>query len=251
MKTVTLILLLAFWQPLFSQIKVNRVWETSTGTPVNFMWHATTTDAYNNIIIVGNTATTNAGANILVIKQSSDGDIEWQRTFNHSHNKDDYGIAVVTDPTTNDIFIAAAVTDTVNGYNYAILKYSTTGALSWSTIFNGDGNKDDIPVAISLDGDGNIIVTGFTESLNNENNFLTLKLDENGDIVWSEEKDIFGFDDVAIKLEINHPDQIVIVGASEVSNGLFRVVTLVYDENGIITDSLISSNTIAGGSTKT
>ena len=47
------------------------------------------------------------------------------------------------------------------------------GTLVWTAIWNGTSNLDDIPLAITTDLNGNIIIVGGSEDSNNQMDYLT------------------------------------------------------------------------------
>ena len=58
--------------------------------------------------------------------------------------------------------------------DFRTIKYSPSGAVLWSMLFNGTGNGDDAAVAIALDASGNVVVTGLSWNGTN-NDFRTIK----------------------------------------------------------------------------
>jgi len=67
-----------------------------------------------------------------------------------------------------NVFIAGTVdTDATSAINndFVALKYNSVGGLQWSKLYANNSVSNDVPKAIVEDGQGNIIITGYTESI--------------------------------------------------------------------------------------
>ena len=61
------------------------------------------------------------------------------------------------------------------GWDIATIKYDAQGHQVWAVRYDGGHGGDDIPVQIALDPDGNVIVAGYTQVRQGNNDYLTLK----------------------------------------------------------------------------
>jgi hypothetical protein len=102
---------------------------------------------------------------------------------------DDTGKAVATDSAGNVYVTAATYSDDrcCLGYrsDYAVLKYDGAGRLLWARTYDGPANGSDTPQAITVDGAGNVYVTGYSVQSGDNYDFATVKWDAAGRQLWA------------------------------------------------------------------
>lgn len=144
-------------------------------------------DASDNIVITGQTESTNfpvskdayqqkygGGAfDVFLVKFNSSGTRLWSTLF--GGNKEDAATHVITDPSGNHVVcgqtesLGLPVTKEAKQGNAAglldafIAKFDEKGALSWFRYYGG--TRNDYATSMGVDGEGNIAITGYTESL--------------------------------------------------------------------------------------
>ena len=102
------------------------------------------------------------------------------------------------------------------------IKYSPLGVDLWDTAFNSPVDSallDERPVDCGIDPSGNFIVAGWTEWgswATNQNDFLVLKYDENGSLLWRTRYDRSGFRDEATAMAIDDSGDVFVTGRSAV-----------------------------------
>jgi hypothetical protein len=143
-------------------------------------------------IVAGYTYSFGAGwADIWILKLSSEGDIEWQRTYGGFGNENAYGIQQIND--------GGYIVASVGGGDFWILKLSSEGDIEWQKKYGGiDG---DSPKSLLQTNDGGFIVAGVTSSFVAGRELFDcygwiLKLLSNGDIEW--QKIFIGSESIAI-----------------------------------------------------
>ncbi|MES2654456.1 MAG: SBBP repeat-containing protein [Bacteroidota bacterium] len=167
-----------------------RQWATYYGGSNMDYGKGIATDANGNIIITGNTASTNAIATIgayqtifsggidgdaYIAKFNSNGVIQWATYYGGSTN--DYGNEIATDAngnimitgwtnSSNAIATVGAYQAIFGGgsYDAYIAKFNSNGVIQWATYYGGSTN--DYGNGIAKDANGNIIITGYTNSTN-------------------------------------------------------------------------------------
>ena len=138
-----------------------------------------------NSVFVAGSATTNLNLeNYSVIEYSSDGTLVWEEQYDGPGNSQDIARMMATDGQSN-IYIAGVIVSPESGSDISLIKYDTTGVLEWSIVFNGADNRDDIPNDIITDPSGNVIITGYTETVSNDRDAITFMYSPDGDLVWS------------------------------------------------------------------
>jgi uncharacterized delta-60 repeat protein len=134
-------------------------------------------------ILTGTTATFFKGYlyNIWVVKISSDGLIQWERSFGGAESEWGYSIAQTAD---GGYIVAGDKTISDEGpYDFWILKLSAKGKIQWQYTYGKE--KQDIAYAIAQMEDRGYMVSGFTESSGlGSTDIWVMKLMEDGSIDW-------------------------------------------------------------------
>lgn len=165
----------------------NQLWEIRYDGPNNNSISspcAIAVDPSGNIIVTGNSDS--AGMyNYATLKYNSSGIQQWVQLYSGVGNYDAEATALATDAIGN-IYVTGFSYSPVSNYDFVTLKYNSAGSQQWAIPYNGPSNKDDKATAIALDGTGNVYVAGSSfDSLTN-NNFSTIKYDNNGVLLWNE-----------------------------------------------------------------
>ena len=132
-------------------------------------------DNSNNVFVTGyvtRTSDTN-NTDAILIKYNKTGAQVWTDTCNgNGENSSDKAWGIVVD-TDNMIYITGQTAVSSQGLNYLIVKYTTTGTLSWRKNYNGPVNGDDYSTAISLSPNQKVVVTGASMGTTNTYDFAT------------------------------------------------------------------------------
>jgi len=140
-------------------------------------------------VVAGETKTfgVNDTFDIWVLKLSSDGTVEWQKTFGGSEGND---TAQSVRETTEGAFIVAGTTDSfgAGGWDLWLLQLDSNGALQWEKTYGG-GGWDTHP-SIRQTPDGGHVLSGYTKSFGVDGgapwsgwgDIWVLKLDASGGI---------------------------------------------------------------------
>jgi uncharacterized delta-60 repeat protein/uncharacterized repeat protein (TIGR02543 family) len=133
-------------------------------------------------IIAGNTSSFGAGGfDIWVLKLSSTGTIDWQRTYGGSSS--DYALSI--QQTNDGGYIVAGYTSSfgAGGNDAWVLKLSSTGTIDWQRTYGG--SYHDRAYSIQQTKDGGYIVAGGTNSFGaGDEDSWVLKLSSTGTIDW-------------------------------------------------------------------
>lgn len=99
------------------------------------------------------------------------------------------GIDRVTDiqeDATGNVYITGTV---FNGfttfYDIHTVKYDANLAQVWATDYNGSSSLDDVGTSLSIDSLGNVIVTGYTNTITQGKNYITIKYNSSGSQQWA------------------------------------------------------------------
>ncbi|MCW5941303.1 MAG: hypothetical protein KIS66_03675 [Fimbriimonadaceae bacterium] len=173
-----------------------------------------------SVNIVARTVTNTTGSDILTVKfRASDGATLWSRTYDGPAHSIDDGFAIEADAVGN-VFVVGEVWNDAEFYSngdYATLKYDQAGNLVWARLFDGPASwiaTSDQPVAIALDGHGDVVVTGNSPTINLAADWATVKYrGSDGTLLW-EAHYSSGVSGVPTSLEIGK-DNDVYVGGSQ------------------------------------
>ena len=134
-------------------------------------------------IVAGMTWGFDAGVtNMLIVKLSSEGDIEWQKTYGGSGEDGSWN--TIIQETSDGGYIVA--TDTASfgagGKDVWILKLFSDGEIEWQKTY-GTTEDDDARGGIRITSDGGYVVAGRTW-ISGYYDFWVLKLNSSGNIEW-------------------------------------------------------------------
>lgn len=151
-------------------------------------------DNSGNIYLAGIKKNQSYGTDITLTKYNSSGVQQWTKVWNSPANKNDelaggfygdHGLAVDND---GNIFLTGTAEDksVLFSEDIVTLKYSTTGNLLWTDIYDGGFNDVDAGYSLALDDSGNVYVCGSTCISNSFicDDYVVFKLNKNGAREW-------------------------------------------------------------------
>lgn len=157
----------------------------------------------------------------------------WVARYNGPANGWDGGKAIAIDSSGN-IYVAGASDGIGSLYDYAIIKYSSSGVEQWVARYNGPGNGSDEANAITLDGSGNIFVTGHSEGSGTGADFATIKYNPDGEEQWVARYNGPGnMADGTGCIVLDNVGNVYVTGYSVGSGTVSDYVTIKYDAAGI------------------
>jgi uncharacterized delta-60 repeat protein len=204
-------------------------------------------DESGNIIITGYSyVSSNVGGyyirsrDYITFKYSPNGDREWVKTFNGA-----VGSSSSDQATDIDTDIAGNIF--VTGYSYRgfdesdiyTIKYAPDGTELWVQGYRVAGSYGDYATALSVDHDGNAVVTGYSYRSKScywcyENpQYVTLKYETGGTLLWDRFYS-YGADslDRAYDLEIDGSNNVIVTGIGMGETGTIDYATVKYAPDG-------------------
>jgi hypothetical protein len=115
----------------------------------------------------------------------SNGTQRWVTRYNNPQNRDDSPCDMAVDKFGNVIvFGGSEYIDKYSEDFLTISLYPSNGTIRWYAIYNGPGNSHDVAIAMTTDVWGNVIATGWSSIGSKDQNFTTVKYDQNGKEQW-------------------------------------------------------------------
>ncbi|MDQ3020962.1 MAG: SBBP repeat-containing protein [Bacteroidota bacterium] len=178
------------------------------------------TDGNGSIYVTGNSIGDN-GSDICILKYDESGNQVWASLFDGKANGNDYAVSVKADKQ-GFVYVAGTTEGGNTSKDYFVAKYSKSGEQEWVQTYNGiDRNlliNDDEVSALEVDESGNVYVTGYSYGGITGKDFLTIKYNSSGQIVWVSRIDnsqmpiSLLFDDEAKALAVNSSGDVYVTG---------------------------------------
>ncbi|MCH7905479.1 MAG: SBBP repeat-containing protein [Armatimonadetes bacterium] len=162
----------------------NLLWERRYNGPGNDRDRATAldVDSAGNVYVTGDSWGTDTQIDFATLKYDTDGNLLWERRYSGPDNAYDSASAIAVDGTGN-VYVTGT-SAIVSDLDYMTLKYDTDGNLLWERRYSGPGNGFDGAVAVAIDDAGNVYVTGESNGSGSRADYVTIKYDTNGNILW-------------------------------------------------------------------
>ncbi len=173
----------------FWLLKINpggdTIWTRSYGGNHNDYARSVQQTSDGGYIIAGTTRSFGQGipaySNIYLVKTDANGDTIWTRVYGEDGLVDDAAYAVIQ--TSDNGFLVCGYTGISTQYDIYLIKTDAAGNIIWKKIYGGTG--EDVGTSV-LENNGAYVVAGSTNSYGpHPSNFYLLKLDMNGDTIWT------------------------------------------------------------------
>jgi len=164
------------------------------------------------------------------VKYGPAGNLIWARWINPPPYQFDYAYDVAVDGSGN-----VYITGKGHGVSldYLTAKYNINGNLLWTRTYNGPGNSDDFASAITIDGSGNVYVTGQSTGSGTGLDYATVKYDPAGTQLWDRRYNGTGnTDDFASAITLDGSGNVYVGGGSIGSGTGYDYATVKYDLDG-------------------
>lgn len=195
-------------------------------------------DAAGNVYVTGNAdvsamASTNKTNDIITLKYDGSGSQQWLKSFDGAANQSDVADAIAVDGNGN-VFVVGYEEDAQTQRNALALKYDTGGQSAWTNVYyNGQGDNADNVRDMVRDASGNLYLAGYSFSKSSDRDLLTIKLNANGDTLWTRTLDgSSSGTDEALGVAIDPAGNIIIGGFAKNSGVSYDFFIAKYNPNG-------------------
>ncbi len=135
------------------------------------------------ISVAGRADSPASAENFSVVQYTSSGTESWNSQYDGPGNSRNTGTIVANDAESN-VIMAGVNYSPATKADFSLIKYDSIGTVEWISEYNGTADLDDIPLALTTDPAGNIIVTGYTENLDTDRDMTTIKYSPDGTQLW-------------------------------------------------------------------
>jgi len=132
-------------------------------------------DNSGNIYVTGFcTGSGTASFDYITVKYNSNGDQQWTKVFNSNLvGVDDKASSIDIDASGN-IYVTGSTISSGSDFDYGTVKYSPSGDMLWSVLYENIVAVDDNAVMVKADNNGNVYVTGTSSGFSGID-YLTVK----------------------------------------------------------------------------
>jgi len=191
-------------------------------------------DSQGNVYVMGSSIGQGTQYDYALVKYDPPGNQQWVARYNGNANGNDYAYAFAMDRLGHS-YIAGVTADTASfrGVTWTIAKFDASGVLQWTSGLAGivDIWSGADPIALALDDSLNIYVAGSSFSLGSRFDFLTLKFDPSGVLIWKRFYTYGTGSDRPVDMSLDSRGNIFVTGGSAGEHG-GGFATLSYDRNG-------------------
>ncbi|MBK8984225.1 MAG: SBBP repeat-containing protein [Ignavibacteria bacterium] len=190
-------------------------------------------DSADNIYVTGCSPGIGTGLyDFCTIKYNPAGDMIWLRRYNYLATAYDVANAIVIGASGN-VYISgySGSTSLSNTFDYATVKYDSSGNELWVRRYNGTGNNIDRARFVKLDSMENVYVTGSSVGSGTGTDYVTLKYDSSGQQLWTARYDgpVNG-DDFPTGVSVTGSGLVFLTGYSQGSGSGFDYATIKYSQ---------------------
>jgi hypothetical protein len=193
-------------------------------------------DTIGNIFVTCDSSP-NARDEYLTIKFNSQGQVVWYRRYGGNYGSR-IPHAITVDNSGNVYITGESNIDSIKHYDFASIKYNSSGTQQWISFYNGRLSGNDFALAICADNYGYCYVTGSSNYSVNRTTGCTIKYNYTGDSVWTKlfPTDTAGelFTRWVNFIFTDSPGNIYLAGNKSVAGSIYgRAITAMkYDKNG-------------------
>ncbi len=186
-------------------------------------------DGSGNVYVTGFSGGLATGNDYATIKYDAGGTQRWVARYDGPASGDDRAMALAVDRVSGSVYVTGESTGNGSSYDYATLRYDTSGNLLWTARYDGPGHGADSAHALVLDASaGRVTVTGDSTGSSTGSDYATIQYDLSGAQVWLGRYDHGGGDDEAVGLGLDGSGNLYVTGTSLDAVTGFDFATLRY-----------------------
>jgi Beta-propeller repeat len=192
-------------------------------------------DGSGNVYVTGTSAGDGTGFDYTTVKYNNGGQQQWAKSYNGTGNSYDAAVALAVDGSGN--VCVTGLSTAQNGLGDCVtIKYDTDGNEQWAKTYDGQANGNDYGNSVTVDGSGNVYVTGSSAGAKTGQDYLTIKYDSSGQQLWASTYSSPGSNwDEGRSVGLDGTGNVYVTGVLEYSEGKSSTDdwgTIKYDSSG-------------------
>jgi len=207
-----------------------QVWAKRYNGPGNardWAW-AIAVDGSGNVYVAGQSEGSGTGYDYATIKYNTNGKLLWANRYNGPGNDEEDIGAIAVDGSGN-VYVTGYSMGSGTGYDYATIKYNTSGKQLWVQRYDGPAKGEDWASDVALDNLGNVYVTGVCEGSATHTDYATIKYNANGKKLWVKKYNGLGNgEDTALAIAVDRSGNAYVTGDSLGSGTNYDYATIKY-----------------------
>jgi len=160
------------------------------------------------------------------IKYNSDGVEQWVARYNGPSYYDD--ASAITVDSSGNVYVTGDSGGSGTNYDYATIKYNSSGVQQWVARYNGEENYGDFAKDITIDSLGNVYVTG-----DSDDDYVTVKYNNSGVQQWLARYKGPGGYDMPYDIAVDSSGNVYVTGDSVGSVTSYDYATIKYNSSGV------------------
>lgn len=189
-------------------------------------------DASGNIYLTGTSYDLVSQSDYATVKYDPAGNQLWVVRYNGSGDAEDFASSIVVDASGN-VYVTGTSYGFTSGYDITTVKYSSAGNQLWVARYTTSGIATDEAFAITLDGSGNVYVTGSRYSAVSQSDYVTIKYTSSGSQSWVAAYNGTGnFTDEATSVAVDASGNVYVAGGSTGITSGIDIATVKYNSSG-------------------
>lgn len=177
-------------------------------------------DKTGQIFITGASDELGTGQDYTTIKYDASGQQQWVTHYNKEGNSNDTPVATTIDAAGN-VYVIGNSERGVTGSDIVTIKYNSAGGREWVVRYDGPAHGYDAAVALVLDAQGNVYVSGAStadDGGRKHSDFLTLKYNSTGTQLWAARYNAPGnLNDEPFAMTLDDNGNVHVIGLSSLS----------------------------------
>ena len=188
-----------------------------------------TIDNDDNVIVGGYSFVDIFTSSYTTIKYDNEGNELWSANYGSS-GCEIYDICV---DDSGNVYVTGEVAGSGGYKDYGTVKYDSEGNELWAVTYDGPDGLEDKAFAICVDGEGNVYVTGESNTETKKKDYCTVKYDSGGNEIWVARYNGPGNDDDSANcISLDSAGNVYVSGYSIGYGTKKDFCTIRYDSNG-------------------